>query len=473
MKKPPKKPIKKPKQVKPKQKYAKNYFNHLVAFVLLGLLAVVWSWVFFINASEISPSEPLNIIFSIFVFLANVSITAGVFFLAWRFFRKAIPNNKVLLLVKIALVWAAVEFLASFIVSIVWIGTDSSWDTVLPFASFTPILMYTPLGYLARLVGYHGLSALFVLCISVLLIKKLRKFVLPVYCLIALLTFGAYTFYEDTSGETVSVATTAEIKGEQRTISTESEVLVLPEYGLDNLTEDEVDEKIVSSDNVYFIGSKQRPANGRIYNSLVFGSTEEGFIKQKDKSRLVPAGEYLPYVIEFPLKMFYATETLEYFESVRGTAKGQDDNTQPIYIRDEVVLGSAVCSSIISTKDYRQMTNRGATLLTNSASLEIFDGSRIFSIQHKGMSRFMAVANARPLVQSSNDGDAYIIDHNGDKLIQTAPVNTIEKSIQTNTKLTPYTVLGEWLVVLGMIYIAGTFIKALIINNQRFKHLKR
>src|SRR5690606_2445568 len=106
----------------------------------------------------------------------------------------------------------------------------------------------------------------------------------------------------------------------------------------------------------------------------------------------------------------------------------------------DLVVGAEACSSIISSEDYRTLTQKGATILTNSASLEIFNGSKVFNTQHKGMAKFMAVANARPMIQSAMDGSAFIMDHNGSINTSLLPVDTTKATVTTNHKTTPYSV---------------------------------
>ena len=125
----------------------------------------------------------------------------------------------------------------------------------------------------------------------------------------------------------------------------------------------------------------------------------------------------------------------------------------PYAFNKQLVVGAAACSSIISTEDYRSLVNQGATVLTNSASLDIFNGSRLFNWQHRGLAKFMAVANARPLLQSSNNWPAFALDQNGNQLAQIQPVGSTQVTITTNNKKTPYTLLGEWPAYVGGVWL--------------------
>jgi len=268
---------------------------------------------------------------------------------------------------------------------------------------------------------------------------------------IAMLTTMAWVLYKTPSGNTVKVTAAAEYLGIPQNIDANgAEIVVLPEYGLDNTSTENVRERIGGS--AYFVGSKQTSVEEGLSNTLIFGSTEDGFLEQQQKTRLIPGGEYLSYTAEVLLRLF-DEDTYVDFQLRRQVVKGSGSLT-PFKVDDKTVLGSAVCSSIINPEDYRGLTNQGATLLTNSASLEIFRGSSLFAWQHRGLATFMAVANARPYVQASNNWPAFVLDHNGKKLAETNPSNTATVDIATNTRKTPYTMFGEWAIMLGAFWFA-------------------
>jgi apolipoprotein N-acyltransferase len=122
-------------------------------------------------------------------------------------------------------------------------------------------------------------------------------------------------------------------------------------------------------------------------------------------------------------------------------------------------VAAAVCSSIISPQDYRDFAKNGATLFTNSASLTIFNGSRLFAWEQKSLARFMSVANARYFMQSANAAPAYSLDINGHQTAETDHFNTVDVTAMTNTKKTPYTYLGEWLAWLGALLVGVVLIE--------------
>jgi apolipoprotein N-acyltransferase len=151
----------------------------------------------------------------------------------------------------------------------------------------------------------------------------------------------------------------------------------------------------------------------------------------------------------------------------RGTVRGEP-SFEVYKVYDNVIAGNAACSSIGSPNDYRKLTQNGATFLANSASLEIFKGSSVYSVYHNGFARFNAVANARPFLQSANEWQAFALDHNGSVLRAVEPVGSAEVVATTNSKTTPYTVLGEWIALLGFVAI-GAIIAQKIIHRKDTK----
>ncbi len=420
-------------------------------------LGMAWSWIFFIDATKVTSSSLIANIVAFISFCATVGLSAGIFYLAVRYLVREYKKYKrasFVFVAKVFVVWALAEWLIAFAVGLLWAGRNSSLDTFVPFGSLTPLLMYTPIGFAARFVGYYGLSALVVTTVTALLLKKYRRYGLILAAGFVLLATGAWALYRTPNGTAVDTLIVAEKLGQPQQITTDAELVVLPEYGLDNVESDHVSNRLTSTraGGTAFVGSKQYPTSKGVQNVLIFGTTSDGFTHEQAKRRLVPAGEYLPYSVEFALRATAQTGILAEFEFSRAVIRG-DKAIEVFRVRDGLVVGAEACSSIISTEDYRQLTRQGATVLTNSASLEVFGGSKIFAAQHKGMAKFMAVANARPLLQSSMDGLAFAMDHNGTINQRLMPVGTAAASVTTNQQKTPYTILGDWPVVLGLIYI--------------------
>ncbi len=427
----------------------------VIKCAVIGYVAISWSWLFTSSVSELAESAIVGYSLAVFSFLVSVSLSSYIyikfiFYFRQRWLQKDNVSYKVLPLFFV--LWAATEYFVSLLTTLIWFGQDGSLDSVSPFGSFTPIVSHTPMGFLARFVGFHGLSAAVMVIILVLSVQKLRHYAVKVSLIVLIATFAAWGFYKTPTGEPFNALIVSESLGQNASkVSDNYELVVFPEYGIDK--GDKSLERFVvdTDDEVHFVGSKQASTDKGHANVLVFGSSTKGVTEERAKSRLIPGGEYLPYFAHLMLAISRAENTIEYFQGIKAIQKGPP-NYSPLAVSEAVRLGSAVCASIISPEDYRRFTNNGATVLTNSASLGIFK-SRLFNFQHQGFAKFMATANARPFLQSSNDAEAFAIDQNGKMTDKIAPIGTKEVKVTNNTAITPYTLVGEWPVYCGFITI--------------------
>lgn len=437
--------------------------THIFVGCTVLWLGLTWSWLFTMRIAELSGSLLVGYLCVCFSFLMIVGIAVTLYTLYAQYFWNRYTRTKqptAWFLVQAFFTLAAVGWLVSMLSAVLWIGRDGSLDTVLPFSSLTPLLMYTPVRFLARVVGFHGLSALVVVLVVVWLAPKLRKYAIYTTGLVIALTVLAWVSYRQADGPAVKTVIVAEeLEQKVPTIKTDAQVVVFPEYGLDSLRYEDISRRVAANKSIYFVGSQRMPGQRATQNVLTFGNAAEGIFDIRPKSRLIPGGEYLPYGAEGALRLLRQHNTLQQFRLSEAVQKGPYNN-QPLLISHDVALGSAVCASIIAPQDYRDFAQNGATIFTNSASLSLFNSS-LFLWQHQGMARFMATANARPFAQSSNGAPAFALDHNGMLQAKIQPLRTAEVTLQANKKRTPYTQLGEWPVYVGLVVLIVRFVSYL------------
>lgn len=434
----------------------------LLIAVVVFLVGLSWSWLFTSRVTELANSTVVGYFFALVAFLVIVGLNSYVFTKTIFWINKKLLAKKSShwLALLIFIIWAGVEYTASLLSALIWIGRGGSVDSVLPFASFTPYVAYTPLRFLARMVGFHGLSAVVVVLIYVFSVKKLRKFALATTGFVFTATVFSWALYKSPAGPNITATIVSEkLSAPTNELLSGVDLVVIPEYGLSSAGSGKNRLSSKPDADTFYVGSKQVPGARGHKNVLVFGSTKSGDIEQRDKSRLIPGGEYLPYFAEGILNITKANKTKDYFDIFKAVEKGPR-NYSTLNADGKYYLGSAVCSSIISPEDYRRFTANGATVLTNSASLGIFN-SKLFTFQHQGLAKFMAAANARPFLQSSNDADAFAINHNGNMLVKISPTNFEEINIDTNNKMTPYSLLGEWPAYIGLIATTVLLVKKL------------
>lgn len=422
---------------------------------VLLLFAVAWSWLPLIDVGRMADSVIVGYgaLLIVYVFLVGVSTYIVTKAIDLGFF--TLKDKPWYYILKIIVCWAAIElFLAWFLAVIFW-GSGSSWDDVVPFGSLTSLVVYTPLKFLTRLFGYFGTSAF--VGAGILLIFQGRNWHRRafVYWIVLFgLSFTSYLVFKTPNGPMVHTTIISEKLADPRqTTPGNSGFVLFPEYGLDNYESSSVYKRFEpTSSEVFFSGTRLINDNDGSRNVLVYGSNQQGYIEERTKSRLIVGGEFMPFLMELSLKHI-APVTYDQFKLRREVKKG-GGRLETFSLPSGIVIGNAACSSIINAQDYRRLTLDGSDVLANSASLEIFRGSRLFSLYHDGFAKFMAVANARPFLQSANNWKAFALDQDGNTIATVQPTGTKDVTIQTNSRKTPYTYLGEWVALIGGLYLA-------------------
>lgn len=445
------------------KKFVKRNKENLI---ILLVSAFLWSWLFIIDVANLAHTLVVGYVLMVTVYLVMAAIT-GLFIIESRkLFSAKVKQPSYKSIVYMILAWAMFEFILAWVLSVIWMGKNGSWDNIVPFVSLTPIIVLTPLRFLTRFFGFFGTSAVvgtgIIVAIACWKNKDWRKLVLFYWVVVLCLNTTLWAIYRDPSGPTIKAVVTSEKLGEpQQVDANDSNIVVLPEYGLDRYSSDNITERFKPSDTeVYFTGTKQYGENQGNSNVLVYGSGKKGFIKEHTKSRLIVGGEYLPFFVELIIRKISPNVYYD-FQVRRSIIKGREA-MHPFVLPNGTSIGNAACSSIINPDDYRKLTADGATVLANSASLEIFRGSRVFALHHDGLAKFMATSNARPFLQSAHNWKAFALDHSGNSTAQVDPVGQANVSVQTNTKKTPYMYLSEWVAYGGILFFALINIRSYI-----------
>ncbi len=428
----------------------------LIIVLVILFIATSWSWFFLSKVAQLADSLLVGYLMALFGFSVIVGLSSFIFIKTILKIKHNVNQRHTISFWIVPLmffIWAGTGYLVSWLIAVIWIGKGGSWDTVLPFSSLTPLLAHTPLRYLGRFVGFYGVTAAAMTMLFVFCMKKLRRFAVPTIAFILLATLLAWRLYSRPNGQNFRAVIVSEgLYDKAGKVQGTYDLAVFPEYGLVNYTSYTERLHTDSKKEAYYIGSKKEGKIGDHENALVFGTDQRGVLEERHKSRLIPAGEYVPYFIEVILRMANANHTLSFFNSLLTLQKGAA-NFNPLYINNNIALGSGICSSIIATEDYRHFTAHGATVLTNSASLSHID-SKLYTFLHEGQAMFMASANARPFLQSSNAAPAFALDNNGAIVARISPIQSKIATIKTNKRRTPYTILGEWPVYVGLAILA-------------------
>ncbi len=430
----------------------------LIATILWYFL--FWFWAFQTDILDLAGSRIVGWALAIFIVSANVALSVFIMKKSVsrinRVYKKLPKYYSVPIII---ILFSAVDFFIAWLPAAIWLGPQGRIDSILPLSSPALLLINTPLVFASRLIGYFGLAGLFWSFVYLFIYKKQKLIgLIPVFVL-CLLSLSGWLLYRTPNGSSFKTRIISETLVDRiPPINAKDEKLVIfPEYGLEQIDNKNLKDRITSSPETktYFLGSEQVYSQAYVghINRMVFGNTTEGINQHQDKYRLIPAGEDMPFILRTLLRATNQVDTLNYFSSAKGVIKS-NQQLVPFVIDKDTRVAAAVCSSIISPSDYRQFTASGATVLTNSASLTTFKGSRLFAWKQKSLGRFMAVANSRYFLQSANSASAYAFDNNGKKLVQVYGKNSAEVNVINNTRKIVYSYIGEWMVYIGFTFTA-------------------
>ena len=176
---------------------------------------------------------------------------------------------------------------------------------------------------------------------------------------------------------------------------------------------------------------------GQYYNSMLSLADEPQFYHKK---HLVPFTEYLP--------MKWLLGGLVDFMQVPMSDFSSGDRDQPLLTGAGYKIGISICFEDAFGEEVIWGLPEAA-ILVNVSNDAWFTGS-IAPHQHVQMAQMRAIESGRPMLRATNTGVTAAFDHKGN-LIDSIPqdeVGVLKAVIQPMQGMTPYAVVGNWLVVL-------------------------
>ncbi len=364
--------------------------------------------------------------------------------------------------------WVVLEWLRSVWFSVVLYGSQGTIGDYWNFGNFGLGSVQTPLAVLSRFIGMYGLTFLVVLMALILFFALQQKnltapLTLTVMMVIA---FGVSIRYyrTDNSGNILQAsvlqnATTIPEAGYHTSIDNKSDekrdLIVLPEYSgmflsdYSSVTETLVNKRLKESGFSVTVSKGNRQ---RWYGTLDFHDAKGRLISEQTKGFLIPTGEYLPYMVQIFYHLTGQSSIITHFQHYRQVYKGNPAQT---FSYGGLTIGPVACSGILGTNIYRNLTRHGAKVLTNSASLIDFAGSKSYFRQSILLARFHAIANNRPFIQSSLGAPAFALNSDGNYIVKPTDSKTrfIDFSFMPNSQITPFTRLGEWVLTFSLLLL--------------------
>ena len=374
-------------------------------------------------------------------------------------------------------IWIILEYLRSWLFCFWSWGSESIFGPYWTFGHLGYTLVNSPFSVLARHFGLYGLSFLVVL-INLLIFKK--KFRVLFALLLFVFVFVSFVAKDYQSGKIIradllqaensnvyygtvtrlleDTPLPARLSARQENSSRLFRVVVFPEgsnfFSTKNPEADILLPHLFSeNENGLVISSAVFKDVDLKYEYVLYADKDGNILEKQKKNFLISAGEYMPYVIQAPLKFFSFEEQVFAFNSTRYFERG-DEPEKPFYFKD-TGFGSLVCSGILSPVFYRKLAKDGAEVLVNSASHQTFGYSPKGLFHVRTFARFQAIANARPFLQSVFGGHAFIIDANGNFTAGDFKEGTkfVSGEVEIISKKTPYTKWGDWFLVCAFFFV--------------------
>jgi apolipoprotein N-acyltransferase len=189
----------------------------------------------------------------------------------------------------------------------------------------------------------------------------------------------------------------------------------------------------------------------RVYNTNFFYRPTGRVPLTYRKQHLVPFGEFVPW--RRWLSFIKALEAIP-----RDFAPGHRRTLFPVAGRE---VGTLICFESAFPALARAYAGDGAEALVVTTNNRSFRRSAN-AAQHLAMGQLRAAETGRPLIQAAISGISGIIDAKGDLRSRTAlfEPTVLRGRVTTMQGRTPYVALGDWVLALALLVLAGAVVRA-------------
>jgi len=410
----------------------------------------------------------VNILGFFIVWLGSAVILGfsfGIFSLAARFFKK-----RVLLIVPSC--WVLSEYFRAWLFSFWSIGPESLLGPYWTFGHLGYALAHTPAVFLSRYTGLYGLSFVVVI-VNVLIWKRCAAGLCLFFSLLIVFFLVTSVLFVSFSSGTEIRADLLQTKGQEfyylglrnffendsLPISGEQflRLVVFPEgsnfFSLIDDDAESVLSDIFHGDNGLIVSSAVMQEGGSRYEMIIYRDEKGELLGTQKKNFLIPAGEYMPYLLGWPIRLFGYGDYLGTFNELRYFSRGHE-REKPVSFNG-IKVGTLLCSGVVAPDFYRQLADEGAEILINSASHLVFSSSAQALYQAETYDIFQAAANARYFLQSAAGDKALIISPDG-RIAATGERfanGFVSGTVYAIGKKTFYTKHGEWVIFLSAFFL--------------------
>jgi len=236
----------------------------------------------------------------------------------------------------------------------------------------------------------------------------------------------------------------------------EGAIPALPASIMDYLLE--VDNLAKVNQTTLFTGIPTRGyLDHRIYNSMMALGDSRG---QYDKTRLVPAGEYIPFE--------NALRGLNGFFDLPMSSFSSGDANQPLLSAKGQPIATAICYEIAYPNLVARTALNASMIMT--VSNDAWFGRSMAPQQHMQMARMRAIENAKPLMRGTNNGITALVDYRGNiyQQLEQFTAGELKGVIRPRLGQTPFALFGSWPTV-----IAALLCCAVLISIRKLNRIKK
>jgi apolipoprotein N-acyltransferase len=175
-----------------------------------------------------------------------------------------------------------------------------------------------------------------------------------------------------------------------------------------------------------------------------------------DKILLVPQAEYMPTIYRLPLKKIggerFAHEASFFASLLRG------NSAVPVAVGDAKV-GALICSDMLSPTLYSNLARDGANILINVSGNGWFHHNYLSNTFVLTLAKVRAVENDRYLLMATNGSPSVMVSNTGEILGRrhNAELSLVSATVPLIDTQTPYSLLGDRVLVVPMLIIAAIF----------------
>lgn len=403
-------------------------------FYLSGLLLNFFAYFFFFQMAPQNWTVTLTGWFAIGSRLIAWLVVAGFGSLPFLLFAFVLPKiqNQTLRVMSLLIFIPLIELIRSYAVSLTNYGPGASIAPNYNFGSIAVTTAATQLVYLSRFMGFYGLTFAVVainLSLFFLFFKKRYLLSLSIFFVITVTTYLGWKQGDVTNTRSIKVAIVhlsesddlEKWKGIQWP-DQGTDLLVLPEYSefMKNADKSKISARL--SEQGIGVTSVSVGESPSATNQMQIFNNNADVLNHQDKTFLIPTGEYMPYSGQIAFNIVRQKNALLDFRYTQQVSPGQV--AERPYKSSNFTAGALICSGVGALNEYERLSNEGADILTNSASLSFLGRDSFYRIFGKNMARYHAVSNNKPFIQASRSDQSYAIDNQGKFLIGSQTDNT-------------------------------------------------